>query len=172
MEPTLTISNPEDMFLTRFDSSGNCLGSLHFGDANGSGLVIDNVGIPYVSGGFFNSVDIGTTTLPGGVGHSVYLAKSNAITGIYEPHEKQSNELVIYANPTLGKCSITIPEEFRTEKNLLLKIFDHSGKIIQQVPVTLSEETVQVDLEEEAKGVYNVTLGNGRRIYSGRIVFQ
>ena len=47
-----------------------------------------------------------------------------------------------------------------------------SGKIIQQQQVKIEQEKVKVNLEAEAKGVYNVTLGNKTKLYSGKIVFE
>ena len=84
----------------------------------------------------------------------------------------RSNSLVIYANPNEGKCNITIPDEFKHEKNLTLSIYDNTGKLIQQGTVEMNEDKVRVNLEAEAKGIYNVTLSNGKKNYGGKIVFE
>lgn len=46
------------------------------------------------------------------------------------------------------------------------------GKSIQQVPVEATQEKVKINMQEEAKGIYNATLSNGTKIYSGKIVFE
>jgi len=55
---------------------------------------------------------------------------------------------------------------------LQLIIFDNSGKIIQQKTVEMNDGKIKLNLEAEAKGMYNVTLGNGKKIYSGKIIFE
>ena len=83
-----------------------------------------------------------------------------------------NNQLVIYANPDDGKCTVTIPDEFLHEQNLTLSIYDNSGKLIQQKRLTLNEGKIKLSLEEQTKGIYNVTLSNGRKNYNGKIVFE
>ena len=83
-----------------------------------------------------------------------------------------NNQLIIYANPNQGKCNITIPDEFQHEKNLTLSIFDNNGKLIQQIPVQMNENKIKLNLQAEAKGIYNVTLSNGSKSYNGKIVFE
>ncbi|OFY33045.1 MAG: hypothetical protein A2X01_08850 [Bacteroidetes bacterium GWF2_35_48] len=80
--------------------------------------------------------------------------------------------LTIYANPNTGKCDIAIPEEFRNEKNLILKIYDLQGKEIQQAKIEMFENKIKLNIEAEAKGVYNVILTNGKKNYSGKIIFE
>jgi type IX secretion system substrate protein/photosynthesis system II assembly factor YCF48-like protein len=94
------------------------------------------------------------------------------ITSIGEEVRSATNQLIIYANPTKGTCNVTIPEEFQHEKNLTLQIFDNTGKLLQQTKVEMQQEKVKVNLEEEAKGVYNVILSNGKKSYNGKIVFE
>jgi hypothetical protein len=36
----------------------------------------------------------------------------------------------------------------------------------------MNENKVRVSLEAEAKGIYNVTLSNGKKSYGGKIVFE
>ena len=82
------------------------------------------------------------------------------------------NNLIIYANPNAGKCNITVPDEFLHEQNLTLSIFDNTGKLIQQKTLQMNDGKIKLNLEAEAKGIYNVTLGNGVKSYSGKIVFE
>jgi hypothetical protein len=44
--------------------------------------------------------------------------------------------------------------------------------LIQQATVNMNEETIKVDIQQEAKGMYNATLSNGKKLYKGRIVFE
>jgi hypothetical protein len=124
------------------------------------------------SGRFINIINIGSNQFTSHGLWDVFFAKSDAITGLEEVERVASNKLHIYANPNSGKCNITIPDEFLNEKYLTLTVFDHSGKVIQQYTLHLNNGKISLDLEAQAAGVYNVTLSNGPKTYSGRIVFE
>ena len=161
-----------DLIVARFDTSGGCIGLKHLGKANGYNVLCDNNGFVYATGTFYNTVTFDINPSLTSYGQTdIYIAKSDAITGIGE-EERRSNHLVIYANPNEGKCNITIPDEFRHEKKLTLSIIDNTGKLIQQGNVQMNEDKVHVNLEAEAKGIYNVTLSNGKKSYGGKIVFE
>ena len=83
-----------------------------------------------------------------------------------------SNQLFIYANQTTGKCNITIPDEFQNEKHLILYIYENSGKLIQQQSIETDSEKFRMNLEEEAKGIYNIVLSNCKKNYNGKIIFE
>lgn len=128
-------------------------------------------GNAYVCGNFDNTITIGSNTYTSYGDKDIFIAKLDEIVGISE-ERITSNKLLIYANPTAGKCTITVPDEFINENYLQLTIFDNSGKIIQQKNVEMNDGKIKLNLEAEAKGMYNVTLGNGKKNYSGKIVFE
>ncbi|MBL0258275.1 MAG: T9SS type A sorting domain-containing protein [Bacteroidetes bacterium] len=101
-----------------------------------------------------------------------FIARSSPLTAIEENARHQNNQLVIYANPNQGRCKLEIPDEFVHERSLLLQIFDNNGRMIQQTQVIMNEDKVRVNLEAEAKGIYNVTLSNMKKSYQGKIVFE
>ncbi|MBL0342676.1 MAG: T9SS type A sorting domain-containing protein [Bacteroidetes bacterium] len=125
-----------------------------------------------VAGTFNNTVTIGSNTITSYGGRDVFLAKSDAITGLEEPERSSSNQLLIYANPNAGKCNITVPEEFVNERYLELTIFDNSGRTVQKKILEMNDGTIKVELEAQAKGVYSITLGNGKRVFSGKMVIE
>ena len=83
-----------------------------------------------------------------------------------------NNELVIYANPNAGKCTITIPDEFKKETKLTLQIFDNTGQLLQQTPVEMMQDKISVNITAEAKGMYTAVLSNGKKSYTGKIIFE
>ena len=167
----------KDMFIARYDETGECNGIRHFGEAEAGSIAtgsvnIDSNGDLIVAGGFLNTVNLGTTTLTSHGYQDMFFAKTGAIVGIEELKAANNNTLLIYANPTTGKCTVTVPDDFLNAHDLMLSIFDNTGKIIQQRKLEMNEGKIKVDLEQEAKGIYNVTLGNGKKVYGGRVVFQ
>lgn len=168
----ISTSNTSDMFLTRYDGNGDCLGVRHFGYAGANSVVTDNSGNPICAGSFQNTITIGSNTFTSYGYVDVYLSKSDIFTGIGGEERVANNQLIIYANPNQGKCNITVPDDFLLEKNLNLSIYDNSGKLIQHKSLEMNEGKIKVNLEAEATGVYNLTLSNGKKSYSGKIVFE
>ena len=169
---TLTASHPYEGFLAKIDDNGQWLGSTNFGDAHTGQLALSNQGSVYLSGNFSNNLTLGSTSLTSQGSLDVFLAKHDAITGVIETTREINNELIIYANPSGGLCTVTVPDEFKHESSLTLNIYDVGGKIIQTIPVGFTEEKIHIDLQSEAKGIYTVSLSNGKKIYRGKIVFE
>ena len=73
----LTSAGGLDIFLAKYDSSGNHLWSKRFGNASddcGLGVSVDGAGNVLVTGGFQNSVDFGGGTLTSAGGDDIFLA--------------------------------------------------------------------------------------------------
>jgi hypothetical protein len=168
----MTSNTAEDMFLAKFDTIGNCLGYYNFGKANANSLSIDNSDNIYVCGNFNNTVNIGNNnfTVYGG-SSDIYLAKFNASLG-NNTRTAPNNTLIIYANPNKGTCNITIPDDLKSSPNLTLMIYNAQGSLIQKQQIQQLQDKIKLNLEAEAKGVYNVSLGDGYRMYYGKIVFD
>jgi hypothetical protein len=171
-DTTITSNTDQDMILARYDSLGNCVGVTHFGRAYPGFISVDNAGDLLVAGEFVNSVEIGNTTLQSHGMQDMYFAKSDPITSIELKKKSTTLQLIIYANPTTGICNIKIPEDFRHEKNLVLQIYDNKGTMIQNIPVIMDQEKISFNISAQAKGMYNAILSNGKKSYSGKIVFE
>src|SRR6185295_4815867 len=111
---------------------------------------------------FVNTVNIGSTSLTSHGNLDMFFAKTDAITGIGGEGRASQNQLIIYANPSKGTCNITVPDDFLHEKNLTLSIYDNTGKLIQQKKLEMNDGKIKLNLEAEAKGIYNVSLNNGK----------
>jgi len=171
--PDILVSETnKDMFLARYSPEGECYGGIHFGLAGGSEVGLDITGKPILVGTFAGTVNIGSQTFTSRGGWDIFLAKCDNITGIGETKKAASNQLLIYANPNEGKCTVKFPDEFLNEKHLTLSIYDSQGKLIQSVPVDNVEGKVSLNIQAEARGVYNVVLSNGKKNYTGKIVFN
>ncbi|MGD0712457.1 MAG: T9SS type A sorting domain-containing protein [Bacteroidales bacterium] len=175
---SVTANTSEDIFITRYNTSGDCIGVCHAGTGIGYGVLAEGDGSCVVTGSYGLSqpgqwtTQLGSNTLTSYGYDDIFVAKADAITGINEKKQNTNDQLVIYANPTTGKCNITVPDEFLNENNLTLSIFDNNGKLIQQRKLEMNEGKIKLDLDAEAKGIYNATLGNGKKIYAGKIVFE
>ena len=168
----ISTTYPQDVFVARYDDNGDCVGVRHFGRAYSSSVEVDSNNDIIVAGGFVNTINIGSTSLTSYGGGDMFFAKSDAITGIGGESRIANNQLIIYANPNAGKCNIIVPDDFLHEKNLTLSIYGNTGKLIQQKTLQMNNGKIKLNLEAEAKGVYNVTLSNGKKSYNGKIIFE
>ncbi|MBP6403836.1 MAG: T9SS type A sorting domain-containing protein [Bacteroidia bacterium] len=159
-------------FLIHLDSSGNHQEVFIYDDIAISACIFDTSGYFTACGWFENSPSFSGISLTSNGLADAFIARSSPLTAIEENTRQQNNQLVIYANPNQGRCKLEIPDEFVHERSLLLQIFDNTGRMIQQTQVIMNEDKVRVNLEAEAKGIYNVTLSNKKKSYQGKIVFE
>ncbi len=171
---TMIVSNSSvpEMFLSRYSSNGSNIGVRQYGAGNIYGLAVDGVNNVSFTGDFQNTLNIGPNTFVSYGGSDLFVAKCSPIIGGTEPLHSGSNQLLIYANPTTGICNITIPDDFKNEKSLTLTIFDSQGKVIQKAIVEINEDKISLDIRAQATGMYNVILTNGKKSYSGKIIFR
>ncbi len=159
----------QDMFLSSYNSFGNCLGIYYYESGDGTGIFQDTNGYLYFTFLFSGSTSLGSKVFNSYGGTDIIIAKCAPITGLEEPQKNDQNQLLIYANPNTGKCNITIPDEFKNENNLTLYIYDLKGKLVQQSKVELSEGNIRLNIEARAKGMYTAILSNGKRAIRGRL---
>ncbi len=171
-QTTLISESNSDMFLTQFTNDGICNGVRQYSNGSLPGITTDANGNICMTGAFRVYLDIGSQSYTTRGKADLFVAKCSAITGLEEPQKTEQNTLLIYANPNTGKCNITIPDEFKKEKNLRLQIYDNKGRLIQQTAVEIAEDKIKLDIEAQAKGMYTAILSNGKKNYSGKIVFE
>src|ERR1035437_1584881 len=115
---TLLSDKFSDMFLARYSSDGVCYGAYNFGTAEGMEVGLDHEGKPILTGTFENTVTIGTNTFTSYGGQDIFVAKGAVTTGSQELHKSYSNQLMIYSNPSEGKCNVKLPDDFMHEEDL------------------------------------------------------
>jgi hypothetical protein len=170
---TLTALGSQDMFLARFDRDGNCYGVKSIPKSYGGALTVDNNLNATVITYFLNQIIVDGQHYSSYGQYDFMLTQSDKITDVYSIERKRSNELLIYANPNTGKCNIKIPDYFNNSTSeLQLKIYDNTGKEIKSYSVSMIDEVLKLNIENEAKGNYVVTLSDGHEIYTGKIIFE
>lgn len=164
-----------DLFILKFDQEGNFIN----GDNTNGGSIYylrnDQNNMINICGSFLGTANFGSTVLleQGSEWGDVFVAQHTPLNvGVTEQNSRISNVLLIYANPSTGICSISIPEELRHEENLTLLVYDNAGKLILQQEINMQEEKISLNLQARAKGIYNAILTNGKQKFQGRVVFE
>jgi hypothetical protein len=174
---TYTANAFSDLFVAVHDPDGEPLGFMHA--TGGTGRSIRFLGSDLVLTGQFPS---GTTTPTGSItiGGETYtshgyadivLARTSLPTSI-APKSMGDDRLLIYANPNQGSFRLVVPEAVRHARDLVLRVYDGTGRLLQQQKLDMGEERPKVDLFGVSPGFYMVTLGNGQRTYSGMVVVE
>ena len=169
---TLFAQSVGDAFLVRYSSNGNCIGADNIPFGDGIDVAVDINDKPFITGNF--SI---VTTAAGTVNtHGLFDAgviMHDIINGVAETEKTRGNELIIYSNPTTGKCNITMPDEFLNKNGTLtLTLYNNLGKVIQSYLVQVKDGIIKLNLDYEAAGIYIVTLTDGHKLFKGKIIFE
>jgi len=165
-----------DLYILKMDQEGNFIGGDNTNGGTGYYIQQDLNGFLNIYGSLMYTANFGNITLTeqgqGGWG-DMFVAQHTPITvGVTELKSNHSNDLFIYANPTTDICHFSIPEELQNEENLTLLVYDNSGKLILQKEIGLQEGKISMNLEEQAKGIYQAVLTNGKKKYTGKVVVE
>jgi hypothetical protein len=172
----LTAEKDPDILLAKFNDAGECLGAEHLGGGQGTSVYPGPDGV-YITGVFSPlPSDTGTITVGNQTYHTygyedIIFAKHDRMTGTKETR-RNDNSLVIYANPSKGSFRVKIPDAIVNSSSLLLTIYNNQGKIIHSTRFAPQGETPQFDLSGQPAGVYPVTISNGKKTYTGKLVVE
>lgn len=168
-------------FVAKLSPQGECLSfwsltPLEQNFASGSALPTSH-GL-YLSAAFDSTVTLGNTVIEhsGNMGPDIFLARFDSLSGFTNVPTAMAPEgggLVIYANPTEGRCTVELPKGIAPGSVLRLVVRDAQGQLVQEEPFIVSASgTVQLDISAQARGVYHVELLDERRRYTGKVVFE
>lgn len=163
-------NSDRDLFIAKYDASGACLGVRQATNSRINNLQVNRNNEIIASGSFTDVMTAGSISLASYGDEDVFILTCDGM-GMGDG-KTTGNSLFIYPNPNAGICAIVVPDELLKERYLELRIFDNSGRLLQQKTFESHDGSIYVNLETEAKGVYQVTLGNGDKQNSGTIVFE
>ncbi len=176
---TLASGASRDNFVLHLDSAGNVLHGLHAGRVrfnNCPGLIVNSDGI-YVGSNFDSTMVIGAETFQPSVQDypDLFVAKFDSLPAINSINSLVigNADLLIYANPNNGMCTVELPRSISPGSEVQLRIIDNMGRLVDAVPLRLDlQGRVEVDIRAQAKGLYHLELLNGARRYTGKVVFE
>lgn len=87
------------------------------------------------------------------------------ITTLSLDSETLKNTITVYPNPADNILNIKLPKTI-IGNNISLKLYDINGKVITNKRASIKENTVIVNIDKLAKGVYLLHLTNNNKNYS------
>jgi hypothetical protein len=169
---TITAESSRDMFVARFDTSGNCIGMVTVPNAIPAQFEEDSAGNVYVTGSILDNgaAAFDETTLSSSGNSDFFLAKLSAITS-GAPRLQQNNLLTIYPNPNTSSFTVQVPEGLNG-KRIQLGVYNNNGQTIKEERLAVEDNKLAVALGEITKGIYTVILSSGQKKYTGRVVVK
>jgi len=166
---TLTNTGGFDVFLTKYNTSGNVIWAKSVGgDGTDEAFSVaidlsDNVFV----GGFFtsSSLSFGSNILIGSGTNDMFIAKLNALTGV--ENLQSTYEVMVYPNPSNGIFNIQIINNESVTLNYELNIYNTIGeKIFSQKSTT---DKTEIDLSSHPNGIYFIKAITGNIILNRKI---
>ncbi len=140
--------------------------SFDGGSTWSSSLLPDTFTYTYIKM-FNDSVGYISTYKGSGFNYSTIILKTtHAGLGIQDMQSPVP--LNLFPNPSTGNFSLVIPQNMTGEKDLVLKIFDFTGRLIQQIAIGDNVSLIKINLENHSRGIYNLILTDGKKNSLGK----
>jgi hypothetical protein len=125
---------------------------INSGNPSGVYPSVDIAGNPRV----FNSIiDVGAYELQGYLGEIDYNFQ---------------DKLNVYPNPTNESFILVVPNDFKKDQSLTLKLYDSTGRLVKQTSLNTNQNVYSISLRNESLGLYYLTLTGENRNYISKIV--
>ncbi len=166
----LTNAGHDDMFIVKYDDSGNVIWAKSAGGTNpdlATAISVSPGGNVYVTGySTSDSINFGTTTL---FGSGIFTAKLGGTTSIEE--DFINSEFKVYPNPTSGKFQLILNNSNSQASTIIL--YNILGEIVYKSTTTqLTNYPLTIDLTMKPKGIYLVRMQQGDKIYQSKIIVE
>jgi len=165
--PTASNQSGFDGFVVKYDGQGNILWSDCIGGTNydfGADIFGDASGNQYVTGLYnSNTITFGSTVLPTGGNTNMFIAKLSGDMITQVPDLSQADQLTIYPNPSTGKFAI---EGLAPGDSYAL--YSVGGQLLQKQ--TASSDNSEVDLRNYPKGIYFLSVAQGKKVLHRKLI--
>ncbi|MBL0097975.1 MAG: T9SS type A sorting domain-containing protein [Bacteroidetes bacterium] len=165
-------SGIEELFIARFDTSGNCIGVRQAGSSFGYDILVNSSGELYVTGSLRNTATFGSISIPSYGSNDIFLANLSAITGSGGGERIYNNQLIIYANPNKGSFRVQLPDVITDLRGALLTVYDVQGKEVARFNLENTEENPQLEINNATSGFYTVRLVKENTVFTGKLVVE
>ena len=164
----LTNAGSYDMFIAKYDPSGNVLWAKSSGGTSYEGaqsVSIDALGNLYVVGYFLSpTITFGATVLTNTGGSDMFIAKLGTTAGI---EENLLNEAVtVYPNPSSGKFIL----QSSTLKIQKIEIINVAGEKIYSSKI--NSDKSEIDLSKQPKGIYFIRASSEKGSSTQKLIIQ
>ncbi|MFM7054195.1 MAG: T9SS type A sorting domain-containing protein [Bacteroidota bacterium] len=169
---TITATGLSDVYVAKYDGSGNVLSVSGFGGAGNEyayGVTSDDDGNVYLTGVFTGSSQMGSIPLVSNGGNDILIAKVSltplGINTIYG-----GNGLSMYPNPARDWVRLDFSDVNRENKPFQLEIQDLTGRTVLITNNVSSQ--VQVNVSDLQSGLYTVRFSSEDSATTAKLIVQ
>lgn len=167
-----SLSGSRDVFITKYDVSGNSLWAFRAGgnndewgygctaDVNNNIILTGTFASSSIAFGPFSFTNAGGVNCPGGPCPDIFLVKLASTTGL--PDITFNQNINLFPNPSSGIIQLLIPENINPSQ---IEVYNTLGEKIMQHDASPSSGTITLDLQTAPSGIYFVKL-IGRQSHS------
>jgi hypothetical protein len=164
---TLTNAGGADMYLLKYDSSGNELWGKSAGNINndiGFSIAADRSNNIFVTGYFGNpSITFGSSILTNAGSSDLYVAKlGGTSTDVNE--NIFSDKMILYPNPAHNVVNVKCKME-----NAELKIYDVMGRVVYEQSIINQKSEI---INSFSPGMYFVRVESGKKVWTEKLVVE
>lgn len=171
-DDTLINNGTSNIFVTRYDSSGNVIWAKGTGGIIsdwGYGIAADDIGNIFITG-FYNSPSVifdPDTLLNAGAGnsHDYFVAKIGSVPTEISGNDFENN-LEVFPNPSAGNFTVTF---LNTIKTGTIEIYTVLGKQVFNERI-LNTFRRNINLANASDGIYLLKVSDGERQYSKKLM--
>jgi hypothetical protein len=169
-----TTSIYDDMFLVKYDSTGNALWAKAAGGTDNDwsfGVTLDASKNVYIAGMFRSpTVTFGSAILTNNGQSDAFLVKLSDIT-VNINENNFDNEIKLYPNPTNSFVNLKIQN--KESEKLLVEITNINGQLIYKKQYNkTANSTIKIDLSSYPKGIYLIKIRTDKFVKVSKLVLQ
>ncbi len=170
----LAIGSPGvmNLYVATLDTNGNCQGVTMVPNVHHSyETVFDAENLFYITG-YCKATEFGNLSVGNYGEMDAFWAKLDYVSGLQEQTGGGEHALSIYANPNTGVFHVKVPPAVSHERDLMLRIFDNSNRLVHEQKLDMSEETPRINVSRARPGMYHLQLIAKDRVYTGKMIVE
>ena len=137
---TINTTNSRNLFVSRYDTGGNCIGVRYVANSAGNAVCADTNGAIYVTGTFLGIATFDSNPSLISLGNQdIFVAKSSEITGMGEIKPQQF--ILLFPNPFSTQATLTF-QGIKNEHNKTLSVYNLLGQEVQNIFVGKDKEVI------------------------------
>ena len=166
-----TGNNPS-MYIAKLDTNGNCLGVTTVPNVFGTYQSMLDENDQFYITGYCEATEFGSISVGNYGEMDAFWAKLDYVSGMQEQGGGEEHALFIYANPNTGVFHVKVPRAVSNERDLVLRIFDNSNRLVHEQPLDMGGDTPRIHVSHARPGMYHLQLITKYNVYTGKMIVE
>ncbi len=165
-------ANLSSMYIAKLDTNGNCLGVTTVPNVFGTYQSMLDENDQFYITGYCEATEFGSISVGNYGEMDAFWAKLDYVSGMQEQGGGEEHALFIYANPNTGVFHVKVPRAVSNERDLVLRIFDNSNRLVHEQPLDMGGDTPRIHVSHARPGMYHLQLITKYNVYTGKMIVE